>query len=135
MKSDAKVKKQVDGKAARASQLKIICAVCRVGPLLPGEVVLPCHVSSAPMRSAPPPASWPFYQFPWRCTGQSTLPRCCIALLLPRPNAGALDALRAHRPLSSLPCRGAQQQISDKGVYKVHFESKHPKAPLPAELK
>jgi len=27
-----------------------------------------------------------------------------------------------------------QQSISDVGVYKVHFEAKHPKAPLPAEL-
>ena len=30
MKKDAKVKKQIDGKNARANQLKIVCAVCKV---------------------------------------------------------------------------------------------------------
>ena len=71
MKKAAKTVDPIDGKAARAEKLKIVCTICKV---------------------------------------------------------------RTDAPNDSCPHALLKQELSDLHVYKIHFEAKHPKLPVPPEL-
>merc|ERR1711915_128296 len=49
--------------------------------------------------------------------------------------AGGPDQKKAAQAALTWQCAVCRSQMPDPKTYKQHFESKHPKAPMPAELK